>query len=371
MSDDIVVNTDELTANDTVVVDMPQIGGTVEILFGVGPQGLEGDRGPRGYFFTPTVSEEGVISWTNDGNLPNPEPISIKGPKGDKGDPISIHICSSGEYDSTTRVPTVQNPETNVFYLVPAEDPQSTDLFSEWVYVNGAWELFGSAKVDLSNYVQKTDYATNLNAGVVKVLPAMGLGMSSIGILTTVRPTADMIRTGGSPYRPITPTDQHTSTFYGLAKAAGDATQSQSSNPVGTYTDEAKAAIQQMLDVPSNDDIPDIQVATTEEVEEIITAYEEDEDMVFEMTFENLGHGEGRYTSVATTETIMNAYYAGKHVVLHFPEVSDFGVIGECWTSIIGANKDDNRLYCSTMLNSEQLTEMIISGDHVLVEIFS
>lgn len=37
------------------------------------------------------------------------------------------------------------------------------------------------------------------------------------------------------------------STFYGLAKAAGDTTQSQSSNAVGTYTDEAKAAIQNMF----------------------------------------------------------------------------------------------------------------------------
>ena len=58
----------------------------------------------------------------------------------------------------------------------------------------------------------------------------------------------------------ITPKYQHESTFYGLAKAAGDSTQSASSNPVGTYTDEAKTAIQQMLGVPSNDDIPDVPV---------------------------------------------------------------------------------------------------------------
>ena len=36
---------------------------------------------------------------------------------------------------------------------------------------------------------------------------------------------------------------------YGLAKAAGDSTQSASSNVVGTYTDEAKVAIQKMLGV--------------------------------------------------------------------------------------------------------------------------
>ena len=38
-----------------------------------------------GVTFTPTVSADGVISWTNDGGLENPEPVSIKGPKGDTG----------------------------------------------------------------------------------------------------------------------------------------------------------------------------------------------------------------------------------------------------------------------------------------------
>ena len=49
-----------------------------------------------GVTFTPSISADGVISWTNDGGLENPEPVSVKGPqgepgpagpKGDKGDP--------------------------------------------------------------------------------------------------------------------------------------------------------------------------------------------------------------------------------------------------------------------------------------------
>lgn len=40
---------------------------------------------PRGVTFTPSVSDDGVISWTNDGNLANPEKKSIKGQKGDTG----------------------------------------------------------------------------------------------------------------------------------------------------------------------------------------------------------------------------------------------------------------------------------------------
>lgn len=35
-----------------------------------------------GATYTPAVSEEGVISWTNDQELPNPAPVNIKGPAG-------------------------------------------------------------------------------------------------------------------------------------------------------------------------------------------------------------------------------------------------------------------------------------------------
>ena len=40
---------------------------------------------PRGVTFTPSVSDAGEISWTNDGNLANPVTKSIKGQKGDTG----------------------------------------------------------------------------------------------------------------------------------------------------------------------------------------------------------------------------------------------------------------------------------------------
>lgn len=49
--------------------------------------------GQNGATFTPAVSAEGVVSWTNDRDLPNPAPVNIMGPagpageKGEKGDP--------------------------------------------------------------------------------------------------------------------------------------------------------------------------------------------------------------------------------------------------------------------------------------------
>ena len=45
-----------------------------------------GSNGDGGATFIPSVSADGVISWTNDKGLPNPKPVNIKGVKGDKGD---------------------------------------------------------------------------------------------------------------------------------------------------------------------------------------------------------------------------------------------------------------------------------------------
>lgn len=57
------------------------------------------------------------------------------------------------------------------------------------------------------------------------------------------------IKAANQGYKPIVSSRQHEATFYGLARASGDTTQSSSSNPVGTYTDEAKVKIQKMLGI--------------------------------------------------------------------------------------------------------------------------
>lgn len=61
----------------------------------VGPQGLQGiqgETGPQGpagadgTTFTPSVDENGNLSWTNDGGKGNPVTVNVKGPKGDTGE---------------------------------------------------------------------------------------------------------------------------------------------------------------------------------------------------------------------------------------------------------------------------------------------
>lgn len=180
---------------------------------------------------------------------------------------MKIHICAQAEYDAETGVPTIQNPDTQTFYLVPGGE--GSNLFIEWAYVNGAWERFGSADVDLSNYVQKTDYANDINAGLIRVNANYGItNVSKQDVITgesiiytaVMEATANNIKEGTDRYKIISSRRLPNATFYGLAKAAGDTTQSQSSNVVGTYTDEAKTAIQQMLDVPAKGDIPEVPV---------------------------------------------------------------------------------------------------------------
>lgn len=43
--------------------------------------------GGSGGIFVPSLSEDGVLSWTNNAGLPNPEPVSILGPAGKDGAP--------------------------------------------------------------------------------------------------------------------------------------------------------------------------------------------------------------------------------------------------------------------------------------------
>ena len=68
------VNDDD-AANKKYVVDAIKTGG-----FGA----LDGAT------FTPSVSPDGVLSWTNDKGKTNPASVNIKGPKGEKGDPLSV-----------------------------------------------------------------------------------------------------------------------------------------------------------------------------------------------------------------------------------------------------------------------------------------
>lgn len=82
--------------------------------------------------------------------------------------------------------------------------------------------------------------------GVFKINNSEGIGVYSDGRLCINEASSTQIKTGTTATKPIVPGNQHQSAFYGLAKAAGSDMKN-SDNAVGTYTDEAKQAIQKMF----------------------------------------------------------------------------------------------------------------------------
>ena len=156
------------------------------------------------------------------------------GPKGDKGD--------TGEGVATGGTPGQVLKKTG-----------SEDFDTGW-----ADETVRDVQVCgtsiLSNGVANVPVADGTNVyGVVKVNNNETGGIKiQNGTLSTAKATDFEVKVGTQARKPIVPVNQHSAAFYGLAKAAGDTTQSQSDNAVGRYTDAAKAAIQTMLDVPSN-----------------------------------------------------------------------------------------------------------------------
>ena len=82
--------------------------------------------------------------------------VAAGGGGGGESGGLSIHICSANEYDSTTKTPTITAPAADTIYLVPTSSTTG-DLFSEWIYVDSAWERIGGTSIDLSQYATKTD----------------------------------------------------------------------------------------------------------------------------------------------------------------------------------------------------------------------
>ena len=53
-------------------------------------------------------------------------------------------------------LPTI-DIDTHTLYLVPKTNPESPDVYNEYMYINNAWELIGSTEVSLTNYYTKTE----------------------------------------------------------------------------------------------------------------------------------------------------------------------------------------------------------------------
>lgn len=76
---------------------------------------------------------------------------------GDLAGKLPIHICTSSEYNQLTGIPTIADPEVDIFYLVP--DGTSNDLYTEWIYTGDKWEYFGEKSqraIDAANEARES-----------------------------------------------------------------------------------------------------------------------------------------------------------------------------------------------------------------------
>lgn len=216
-----------------------------------GPQGPTGSQGPKG--------DQGIQGEKGD--------TGEKGDKGDKGDTgasgkdgadgkdgtdgkdgisptVSITAITGGHRITITDADGQHSADVmdGDDYVLTAQDKTDiaglVDVPVDDVQINGVSAVSGG--------VANIPLADANNNGVVKINQYQGIRIAS-GALAVYPSVSAQVKAGTNEARPIVPKYQHESVFYGLAKAAGDTTQASSSNPVGTYTEEAKSAIRAML----------------------------------------------------------------------------------------------------------------------------
>ena len=213
-----------------------------------------------GYLTSFTETDPTVPSWAKAAQKPTYTAAEVGAPTvQEMNTAIGNAIGNINSFDMAVvqELPS-QDISTHTIYLVP-KTGETNDVYDEYVYINGNWEMVGNTQIDLSNYVQKTDYATSFEAGIVKAYTSGGAYGVYLDSYKTLKiwpsKSADIKNPSNSNFAPIIPATQHHAAFYGLAKAAGDTTQSQSDNATGTYTNEAKAAIRSMIGAAASADI--------------------------------------------------------------------------------------------------------------------
>ena len=259
--EDMSVSAQTLAEGESATVTKTEQEGVVHLEFGIprgakGAQGERGEKGDKGDTGAQGIQGERGLTGAK-GDKGDTGVQGIQGPKGDKGDtgeqgpkgdtgatgPQGIQGPKGEKGDTGATGP--QGPQGDDYVLTAQDKADIAELVD--VPVDDV-QINGTSIVE--NGVANVPMADDLNLGAVTVNGSYGIGrFSTNGALYINAPTSTYIKSGTNTYRPIVPKFQHESVFYGLAKSAGDTTQSQSSNAVGTYTDTAKGKIQTMLGI--------------------------------------------------------------------------------------------------------------------------
>ena len=121
----------------------------------------QGASGRDGVTFTPSVSEDGNLSWTNDGGLANPQTVNLKGPKGDTGarGPAGADGAKGDTGPEGPRGPQGKTGPAGADGKTPVK---GTDYFTPTDVNEIAVEA--AKKVDISGKLDKTGDGSNVTA---------------------------------------------------------------------------------------------------------------------------------------------------------------------------------------------------------------
>lgn len=75
---------------------------------------------------------------------------------------IQSQISSAGllKRSIVTELPTENISETTIYMILKSPAGSGQNVYNEYMYINGAWELIGDTAVDLTGYATET-YVTN------------------------------------------------------------------------------------------------------------------------------------------------------------------------------------------------------------------
>ena len=121
---------------------------------------------------TINVDENGVISSTNVDTTARASIETLNGSVSTIGSvdyKIAQAVGNLSGFEVVAAIP-VQNPNTKTIYLVKDTSAAGSDKYKEYIWNStDGYILIGDTSIDLSNYVENTDYATSSVGGVVKI----------------------------------------------------------------------------------------------------------------------------------------------------------------------------------------------------------
>lgn len=126
-------------------------------------QSLKGAAGEQGFYYQPTVDSNGNLSWINNGNLPNPPTINIKGSDGVSGQDGQtlytwIRFANTAEGNNMTVNPISDTKYMGIAYNKTVKSPSTNKSDYTWVRIKGS-----DATVDTTQFLQKGGYDGTAN----------------------------------------------------------------------------------------------------------------------------------------------------------------------------------------------------------------